>query len=510
MADTIFFTLKLKRGRKPLEVFEKMSKKIKKTWATKNWNYNIDEENETFCIDFGDDKSENFVLHFDKQIADGFCKVYFPLEGELFENEKKSELKSLLNMIYSVRTSFSSIKITDDYGIAEDFIESKKYKLKIRELSNEELVRAKRVFEAGYTEYPDFLLRVLYDYMDIPYDKSFEDYIDRNISCTVFDFIDKRYFLPFIETFLRETSEYGGLGRLYLIFDYYYELSGVYYSVYALGLMLSEIIHADNMVYADNFFFGVKHAQARKYYKDKFLPLIEGEEDALEKCILIYKFFVSLYDFCGFEYVGTDKLLHDYEANLGPVLFASAVHHKPGEIIYDYTEGLGNILPVRRYYYKNDKKYIVQKEYDNAIDGYTIYITLGLSNYSRFINKKCELVMLFNDDIEASGKAMMKIIMKTIKEKYDFSDSLLISDCDINYYAEGFEERHSKNAVYITQKDNVINKLPFITNECELYIAFFITKQEAEYIKEYGHKKFEEELNKNNVDIGNINRKSII
>ena len=32
MADTIFYNLALKRGRRPMEVFEKMAKSVKKTW----------------------------------------------------------------------------------------------------------------------------------------------------------------------------------------------------------------------------------------------------------------------------------------------------------------------------------------------------------------------------------------------------------------------------------------------------------------------------------------------
>ena len=87
MPDTIFYHLKLKRGRRPQEVFEKMAKAIKKRGATKNWSYTINEEEETFLVDFGDELSEGFGIHFEKQVADDCCKVYFPLDGELYEDE---------------------------------------------------------------------------------------------------------------------------------------------------------------------------------------------------------------------------------------------------------------------------------------------------------------------------------------------------------------------------------------------------------------------------------------
>ncbi len=62
MSDTIFYELKLKRGRRPLEVFEKMAKTVKQRGVTKKWSYKIDEQNGIFSIDFGDGESESFVL----------------------------------------------------------------------------------------------------------------------------------------------------------------------------------------------------------------------------------------------------------------------------------------------------------------------------------------------------------------------------------------------------------------------------------------------------------------
>ena len=223
MPDTIFYHLNLKRGRRPQEVFEKMAKAIKKRGATKNWSYTINEEEETFLVDFGDELSEGFGIHFEKQVADDCCKVYFPLDGELYEDEKKSEFKALLNMIYSARTSFSRMEITDDYGLAEDFMESKKFKLKLRELTEEEMERAKRLYNLGYTAHPGFVLKLIYDYLEIPFDEEYEKYVNQKVSCTRYDLEDQKFLRPFIETFLYETSEYRDQGRLFLIDDYFGE-----------------------------------------------------------------------------------------------------------------------------------------------------------------------------------------------------------------------------------------------------------------------------------------------
>ncbi|MDE7231040.1 MAG: hypothetical protein K2N56_11225, partial [Oscillospiraceae bacterium] len=148
---TIFYTLKLKRTRTPAEVFEKMSKSVKKKGATRNWMCKYDDQ--SFTIEFGDEKSETFCICFnEKKVCDSFCKVFFPLSGEEFDDEKKSEFKALLNMIYSVRTSFAEMKITDDYGVSESFLDTKVNKIALRELTEEETERAKRLFADGRTE----------------------------------------------------------------------------------------------------------------------------------------------------------------------------------------------------------------------------------------------------------------------------------------------------------------------------------------------------------------------
>ena len=49
---TIFYRLKLKRTRTPLEVIEKMRKTIRKKGATKNWVCTVDENTQTMKVDF--------------------------------------------------------------------------------------------------------------------------------------------------------------------------------------------------------------------------------------------------------------------------------------------------------------------------------------------------------------------------------------------------------------------------------------------------------------------------
>lgn len=303
---TIFYKLKLKRTWTPSELFEKMRKAVKKKGATKDWICNVDEENGYMSVDFGEDKGESFCLKFDdKKVCEGFCKVYFPLSGELFDDEKKSEFKALINMIYSARNAFSKMEITDDFGISESYLDSKVNKISLRELTEEETERAKRIFDGGQRSVKEFITALMYDYRNLPYSEDFIPYINKHIGHRIIGFwnsYDKlfQFFESFVDSFLYETTEYQDKGRLKNVRDYYGDLSGVYFAVSAFingmenitGYRISEKG------------WDPKSAQVLRLYYGKYLSIAEAENDSFGKCILAYRFFVSILDYLGFKIVG--------------------------------------------------------------------------------------------------------------------------------------------------------------------------------------------------------------
>lgn len=310
---TIFYKLKLKRTRSPMEVIEKMQKCVKKKGATKNWTCTVDSEAQSMSIDFGDGMSETFCLSFnEKKVCDDLCKICFPLSGELFDDEKKSEFKALLNMIYSVRTSFSEMKITDDYGISESYLDSKVNKIVLRELTEDEADRAKRLVADGHTSLKDFITALMFDYRGLPYSEDFIPYINRRIRhCPIpmWNTSNKieEFFDAFVDSFLFETTEYQNQGRLYTVRDYGCDLNGVFFSITAFAFGLETLtgyhIHEKG--------WDPKSTQVLRLYYNKTLPLIEAESTDLGKCTVAYRFFVSILDYLGFKYVGRGEKYND-------------------------------------------------------------------------------------------------------------------------------------------------------------------------------------------------------
>ncbi len=308
MADTIFYKGKLKRGKNPLEVFEKIKKGIKKKGPTKDWVCTIHEDIPKLQIDFPDNESENFILTFnEKGEFNSFCKVYFPLEGELFE-DGKSEFKALLDAFYNAKSFFNNIEITDDFGLAESYWDSKRFKFDLRTLTYEEEQRVKRLYSNGYTTHEDLLRAIMAEDMEMPV-SDLANYINIDI-CYAYNYDYSPQIQIPLYSYLYETAVFCKEGRLCEVPDYmYYDLGKIYFSVFAFVEGISWIFldgtGYDTVLNTEKKrAFSQKDAQVGLLFREKFAPLFLEETDELNRCILAYRYFVSVYDFLGFEYAG--------------------------------------------------------------------------------------------------------------------------------------------------------------------------------------------------------------
>lgn len=301
--DTIFFCLTLQRSISPLNVFRKMQKSIKKRGPSQNWVCTIDEENEIFSIDFHDNESEPFVLSFNgKNIAEGSCKVAFPLEGELFDNDKKSEFKALINTIYVAQNSYSRIEISDESGLAENYFTSLVYNIYLRNLTDRERARLDRLYNCGYDFYEDFIIALFAEDLGLPDEFSMTDAID-----PASDFFNERPKQPliqgFAESYLSGTSSMrpSNLG--------YGELCEKRLSFHAFSCGVSYLFLNDGgtrIICGSENTFGQRHIQIAKYFKEKFFPMFAKLTAPYEKCELAYRYILSIYDYCGLRFTGKE------------------------------------------------------------------------------------------------------------------------------------------------------------------------------------------------------------
>lgn len=305
MSDTIFYNGKLKRTASPQDVYQKCLAAIKKTGPTKDWVCTFDEEKQVVAVDFGDNQSETLVFEFVDGRMDGFCKVYFPMDAEMYE--KKSPFFACMKMLYSLKKLFSEFQVSDDYDAWEGFLEAMKYRARFRELTEEEIQRVNKFYDMGCTNHEDLLLSMMAE--DLQLDG--KEQLAAQVNHDHIVFFDSHMIVYILETWVYETCTFGKQGRVSKVSEgRNTPLNAFSLSLGAFVLGVEEMFFDEFAKYGffpeDKNAFGVKHALVRQMFREKFIDLFNAA-NAHEKCMLAYRFFLSALDFAGFQFEGKIK-----------------------------------------------------------------------------------------------------------------------------------------------------------------------------------------------------------
>ena len=310
MSDTIYYSLRLKDYKTPRHAIERIQKKVRPKGVTANWTVEVKEQ--SVAVFFGDGESEPLTLCFRKKEASGSCRVAFPTEGALFENDKKSEWKALIQLLHSLKPFCAEIGVEDDRKLAGAYFKSLDYKFDIRALTPQETERLDRLYQQGFTDHEAFLFQIfaedtgrdsLPDWKAVihPYTKLSDPFPQIG---------------QFWETYIFETSTLKGECLRAIYKNDVYAIHGkkvisgdppaeIYTFALGVGAMFSCYDFIDNT-------WG-KGKNVTLYYKDIFLPLFQAA-DAYGRCRFAYQLFVSIYDYCKFQFVGKDEITRMIEA----------------------------------------------------------------------------------------------------------------------------------------------------------------------------------------------------
>lgn len=305
MSDTIFYNMKLKRTKAPIEVYEKLAKRLhKKNGPTRKWECTFEPDREALVIDFHDEESETFVAVLSKkETYHGFCKVYFDLGDGLFG--KSCQFKALLDAFYSVRNMFSVIEFSDDFELASGYWDSKRFKFEYRELTDEEMKRVERLFAEGYTTHESLLRAIMAEDMALPYEE-FVNYVNPHVAMD----LEEEKITNTILTYIYETAEFQKEGRVYdLPPGELLDLGKFTFSQWSFMEAVAWIFcdgtgYQSEITLEKHRCMMPKLAQMDLVYREKFAPLFIEEKDAFNRCVLAYRFFMSTYEYAGFKYVG--------------------------------------------------------------------------------------------------------------------------------------------------------------------------------------------------------------
>ena len=175
-----------------------------------------------------------------------------------------------------------------------------------------------------------------------------------------------------------------------------------------------------------------------------------------------------------------------------------------GERILDhYAKYLGEYAGSDQYRFGN--RIIQILGFPNVFKDCIVFATFGLSRYSDAIRRQCEVILAVDDLYDECAEILANTVCHIVSEKMVFGRGILIEGVD--NIVPGFSDLCGKCALYFTEVSGLPEEFSAVDEECEMYMCFFVSKEEAEFFKEHGSEAFETYLEENEIDIMAVKRK---
>lgn len=173
------------------------------------------------------------------------------------------------------------------------------------------------------------------------------------------------------------------------------------------------------------------------------------------------------------------------------------------EMILNHCEEfLGNYT--RAQLYKNENGESIQiLEYENVFEGCKTYMSFGVSNFSGDIHNRCEIVLNVDNDFDRASCLFANVLMYLVENKVHFYKGSYIGE--IAEFDEEFCAKYKKAGIYITEAYPFPEEFS-MCDDIKIYMCFFISNEELDYLKKYGSDRFEDYLEENEIDIMELNR----
>lgn len=158
--------------------------------------------------------------------------------------------------------------------------------------------------------------------------------------------------------------------------------------------------------------------------------------------------------------------------------------------------------------YNNGEQEIQILGFPKAIEDSMVFTTLGLSKYSDMINNQCEIALAVDEGYDECAEIFANAVFYILANRMNFGKGILIEGT--GNIIDGFAEKYNKTALYFTNVFILPEDFAFVNDVCRVYMCFFVSKEEAEYIKKYGSENFEDLLEKRDVDVIDLKRESVL
>lgn len=174
-------------------------------------------------------------------------------------------------------------------------------------------------------------------------------------------------------------------------------------------------------------------------------------------------------------------------------------------LLNHYNQFLGDYIGAD--VYANNDYEIQILGFPNAIKDCLVLASFGISKHDDQ-EECCEVILPVDDLYDESAEILANSIFYALSNNMSIGRGLLIEGAD--NIIEGFSKKCGKTALYFTDVYVLPEEFAFVDNKCHIYMGFFVSKEESEYIKKFGSDQFEDLLEKTEVDVIEIKRISTL
>ena len=122
---------------------------------------------------------------------------------------------------------------------------------------------------------------------------------------------------------------------------------------------------------------------------------------------------------------------------------------------------------------------------------------------------KCRSALKMNGHLyDECAEIFANSIFYALSNNMSIGRGLLIEGADS--IIDGFSDKCGKTALYFSDVYVLPEEFAFVDNKCHIYMGFFVSKEESEFIKKYGSEQFESLLEEKDVDVIEIKRNSVL
>lgn len=178
-----------------------------------------------------------------------------------------------------------------------------------------------------------------------------------------------------------------------------------------------------------------------------------------------------------------------------------------GELLLDHYERfLGAYIGADIYH--NGRQELQILGFPNAIENSMVFATFGVSKYADMISNQCEMVLAVDEAYDECAELFANAVFYILSNQMAFGKGILIEGAG-NIVGD-FTEKFQKSALYFTDVFLLPTDFAAVTGALRIYMCFFVSPKEAEFIKKYGSGKFENLLEQSEADVIALKRASIL